>query len=70
MKIGEALIALLTNLAAMSLAASIKQRRLIIKEAYYSNLYEFTSDVSRKVLETKIELVRFQIFCKIPRYLQ
>ena len=68
MKITQALIALLANLAAMSLAASIKPEKL--KQVYYSNLYEFTSDVSRKVFETKIELVRFPIFCKLPRYLE
>ena len=66
MNITQALIALLTSLAAMSVAA--EPRRLIIKRAYYSNLLEFTSDALTKVSETKTELV--SIFRKIPRFLQ
>jgi hypothetical protein len=55
-------LALLATLTGMSVAASRKQRTAVIKQAYYSNLFAFTSDVSRKVFETRIELVRCEIF--------
>jgi hypothetical protein len=53
---------LLCNLVGMRVAEESnkkKDRMSIIKEAYYSNLFQFTLDLSRKVFETRIELVRY-----------
>ncbi|CAB3983817.1 Hypothetical predicted protein [Paramuricea clavata] len=50
------LLFILTGTILAKQSSKRKQRMAVIRQAYYSNLFRFTYDLSRKVLETKNKL--------------